>query len=85
MILPYHDFTILFSYLAVSLERQSRQTCQDMCNPWELFVVTVDRGERDDLAGERPDVDKRMKAEMEARQLSVIRSYSGEDYAENKS
>jgi len=56
-----------------------------MCNPWELFVVTVDRGERDDLAGERPDVDKRMKAEMEARQLSVIRSYSGEDYAENKS
>ena len=49
-------------------------------NHWELYDLTIDRGERYDLAGEHPDVVTRMKAELEAWQLSVIRSYDGKDY-----
>ncbi len=49
-------------------------------NHWELYDMTVDRGEKYNLAGEHADVMKRMKAELEAWQLSVIRSYKGEDY-----
>jgi arylsulfatase A-like enzyme len=51
-------------------------------NHWELYDLTIDRAEKYDLAGEHPDVMKRMKAELEAWQLSVIRSYKGEDYVE---
>lgn len=47
---------------------------------WELYDMTIDRAEKYDLSGEHPDVMKRMKAELENWQLSVIRSFKGEDY-----
>ncbi|MCE9608744.1 MAG: sulfatase-like hydrolase/transferase [Chthoniobacter sp.] len=51
---------------------------------WELFDLTTDRSEKTDIAAQHPDVVGRMKAELEEWQLSVIRSYKGEDYPEKR-
>ena len=51
-------------------------------NHWELYDMTIDRSEKYDISGEHPDVVKRMKAELEAWQLSVIHSYQGNDMLE---
>ncbi len=47
---------------------------------WELYDVATDRTEKHDIAAENAEVVSRMKTELEAWQLSVIRSYNGEDY-----
>jgi arylsulfatase A-like enzyme len=49
-------------------------------NQWELYDLTNDRAEGHDLATREPEVLERMKAELEAWQQSVIRSYRWEDY-----
>ena len=49
-------------------------------NQWELFDVAGDRSEKSNIAAENPAVVNRMKAELENWQMSVIRSYQGEDY-----
>lgn len=46
---------------------------------WELYDLTEDRSESHDLAAREPEVLERMKAELEAWQQSVIRSFKGED------
>jgi len=51
---------------------------------WELFDLTKDRPEKTDLAAQQPQVVERMKAELEAWQLSVIQSYEGQDYPGKK-
>jgi len=51
---------------------------------WELYDLAADRSETTDIAGKHPDVLKRMKADLEAWQLSVIRSWHGQDYPEKK-
>ncbi|HUT14299.1 MAG TPA: sulfatase-like hydrolase/transferase [Thermoguttaceae bacterium] len=51
-------------------------------NRWELYDLTADRSETTDVADNQPEVLNRMKAELEAWQLSVIRSYHGKDYAD---
>ncbi len=48
---------------------------------WQLYDLVADRSEKHDIAAANPDIVKRMKAELEAWQLSVIRSHAGEDYA----
>ena len=51
---------------------------------WELFDLTTDRAEKNDVGAEHPEIVQRMKAELESWQLSVIQSYRGEDYPEKK-
>jgi arylsulfatase A-like enzyme len=51
---------------------------------WELFDLTTDRSEKNDIGAEHPEIVQRMKAELESWQLSVIQSYRGEDYPEKK-
>jgi hypothetical protein len=48
------------------------------------FFVMVDPSETANIADKHPEVLNRMKAELEAWQLSVIRSYHGEDYPEKQ-
>jgi arylsulfatase A-like enzyme len=48
---------------------------------WELYDLTEDRSESNDLAAREPEVLERMKAELEAWQQSVIRSFKGEDHS----
>ena len=43
---------------------------------WELYDIAADRTERTNIAAEKPEVAERMKAELEAWQQSVIRSYN---------
>jgi arylsulfatase A-like enzyme len=47
---------------------------------YELYDLVADLSESKDLAAERPDVVKRMKAEMQSWQRSVRRSLRGADY-----
>jgi arylsulfatase A-like enzyme len=47
---------------------------------WELYDIAADRTEKQNIATEKPEIVARMKAELEAWQQSVIRSYHGEDY-----
>ena len=49
---------------------------------WELYDVVADRPEQNDLAAAHPEVVSRMKAELEQWHLSVIRSYTGQDYSQ---
>jgi len=49
-------------------------------NQWELYDVVADRSEKHDLAAVHPELVRRMKAELELWQLSVIRSFNGKDY-----
>jgi len=51
---------------------------------WELYDVTKDLAEEKDLAADLPEIVNRMKAELDAWQQSVIRSYQGQDYPEKK-
>jgi len=51
---------------------------------FELYDVNADVSEKTDVAAEHPEVLKRMKADMEAWQQSVTRSYHGKDYPEGK-
>jgi arylsulfatase A-like enzyme len=48
--------------------------------PYELYDLIADRNETHDLAAEHPEVVAKMKAELDAWQASVIKSYAGEDY-----
>jgi arylsulfatase A-like enzyme len=47
---------------------------------FELYDLLADRDEKTDLASQEPEVAARMKAELDAWQESVLRSYRGEDY-----
>lgn len=47
---------------------------------YELYDLTKDISEKNDLAAEHPEVVKRMRAELEAWQASVMKSWRGEDY-----
>ena len=47
---------------------------------WELYDIAADRTETTDVAAAHPEVFRRMKAELETWQLSVVRSYNGRDY-----
>ncbi|MHB8521219.1 MAG: sulfatase/phosphatase domain-containing protein [Limisphaerales bacterium] len=49
-------------------------------NKYELYDLTVDLSEQTDLAIQRPAIVNRMKAELEAWQQSVLRSFRGADY-----
>jgi len=49
---------------------------------YELYDLTADLSETTDLAARHPEIVTRMKAELEAWQQSVVRSYHGEDYPE---
>jgi len=51
---------------------------------FELYDLTADLAEEHDIADGRPQVVKRMKAEMEAWMQSVLRSNRGEDYPEKR-
>jgi len=51
---------------------------------WELYDVAADPSEQTDLAAKHPEIVNRMKAELEAWQQSVLRSYRGEDYPGGK-
>ena len=51
---------------------------------YELYDLTADLSEKNDLAAKLPEIVTRMKAEMEAWQQSVRRSIKGEDYPEKK-
>ncbi len=51
---------------------------------FELYDVNADVSEKTDVAAGHPEVLKRMKADMEAWQQSVTRSYRGKDYPEGK-
>lgn len=53
-------------------------------NKWQLYDLTTDIAETTNIADKQPEVLKRMKAELEAWQLSVIRSYHGKDYPEGR-
>ncbi len=53
-------------------------------NNWALFDVVADRGEKNDIAVQQPQVLERMKAELAAWTLSVQRSQRGEDYPDGK-
>ena len=46
---------------------------------WELYDVAADRSEKSNIAAGHAEVVARMKAALEAWQLSVIRSYNGGD------
>jgi arylsulfatase A-like enzyme len=47
---------------------------------YELYDLTKDQTEKNDLAADKPGVVARMKAGLDAWQDSVLRSYRGEDY-----
>jgi hypothetical protein len=47
---------------------------------FELYNLTEDPEERNDLAGRRPERAKTMKGKLEEWQKSVVRSLNGEDY-----
>jgi len=47
---------------------------------WDLYDITVDMSEKNDLAAEHPEIVNRMKAELENWRQSVLRSSRGEDY-----
>jgi arylsulfatase A-like enzyme len=47
---------------------------------YEFYDLAVDPSEEKDLAAEHPEIVKRMKAELQDWQESVIRSSRGEDY-----
>jgi arylsulfatase A-like enzyme len=49
---------------------------------WELYNISADRQEHHDLAVSQPEVLRRMKAELQSWQESVIHSYSSGDYQE---
>ena len=51
---------------------------------WELYDLIADRAETTNIADKQPEVVERMKAELEAWQLSVIHSWHGNDYPEGK-
>lgn len=51
---------------------------------FELYDVNADVSEKTNVAAEHPEILKRMKADMEAWQQSVTRSYRGKDYPEGK-
>ncbi len=51
---------------------------------FELYDLNADASEKTDIAAGHPDVVKRMKADMEAWQKSVTRSYEGKDYPEGR-
>jgi len=51
---------------------------------FELYNLNDDVSEKTDIAAVQPEVLKRMKAELEVWQLSVTRSYHGQDYPEKK-
>jgi arylsulfatase A-like enzyme len=53
-------------------------------NQYELYDLTVDPGEHRNLADQYPAVVNRMKAELEAWQQSVLRSYRGADYPDQQ-
>ena len=53
-------------------------------NKFELYDLDADVSEKTDIASEHADIVKRMKADMEAWQQSVTRSYHGKDYPEGK-
>ncbi len=52
---------------------------QTKAGHWELYDIACDRTEQHDIAAGHPDVVERMKAELEAWQQSVIRSYQDGD------
>jgi len=47
---------------------------------WELYDITVDIGEKNDIADEKPDVVKRMAGILEKWRQSCKKSLRGEDY-----
>jgi arylsulfatase A-like enzyme len=49
-------------------------------NKYELYDLTVDVGEKSDVAAQHPEIVNRMKAELDAWQASVRRSNAGNDY-----
>jgi len=49
---------------------------------FELYDLDADISEKTNIATDHPDVVKRMKADMEAWQESVTRSFNGKDYPE---
>ena len=49
---------------------------------YALFDLAADPAEEQDLAAEQPDRVARMKAELQAWQVSVVKSLNGEDYAD---
>jgi arylsulfatase A-like enzyme len=51
---------------------------------FELYDVNADVSEKTDIAADHPEVVKRMQADMQAWQQSVVRSYHGEDYPKEK-
>lgn len=53
-------------------------------NQYELYDLTNDISEKTDLALTHSEVVKRMKAELEVWQQSVLRSIKGEDYPEKR-
>jgi len=51
---------------------------------WELYDLTVDISESNDIADRHPEVVKRMKAELQEWQESVANSFKGLDYPEKE-
>ena len=51
---------------------------------FELYDLNADASEKMDVAAGHPDVVKRMKADMEAWQQSVTRSFRGKDYPDRR-
>ena len=51
---------------------------------WELYDLTVDISESNDIADEHPEVVKRMMTELQAFQKSVADSFEGLDYPARK-
>ncbi len=51
---------------------------------WELYDIAADRTEKTNIASEHPEIVARMKSGLEEWQQSVIRSYKGADYPEEK-
>jgi hypothetical protein len=51
---------------------------------WELYDLTVDISESNDIAEKHPELVKRMKGELQKWQQSVANSFKGLDYPEKK-
>jgi hypothetical protein len=51
---------------------------------WELYDLTVDISESNDIADKHPEMVKRMKGELQKWQQSVANSFKGLDYPEKK-
>ncbi|MCF7958890.1 MAG: DUF1080 domain-containing protein, partial [Phycisphaerae bacterium] len=51
---------------------------------WELYDLTADISESNDIAVKHPEVVQRMKAELQAWQQSVANSFKGMDYPEKE-